>query len=274
MKNSEKNPVRQNPDFINPFNVKLMLFALIAVLFGACDKIDNLSGGGSSTAATNYYVDMTDAPGNFDQVNVNIKSVYAVTSKGEVSLNVNSGIYNLLDFRNGVDTLIATGGLGNTTVSQIRLVLGDGNTVMVDSAIYPLTVPSGMQSGVKLDVHNELKAGVAYHLLLDFDANASVVLTGNGKYLLKPVIRVIDTAMSGSIKGLVLPVGVNVSVKAEAGGIVYTGSANLQGEFIIQGLPAGVYDVTIDPAAPYLPVTQTGVVVVKGECTNIGTVVL
>ena len=192
-----------------------------------------------------------------------------------MQLNVVPKNYNLLELTNGVDTLIAVGGLGTTTVSQIRLVLGTGNTIMVDSVLYPLETPSGMQSGLKLQVHHELQAGVAYHVLLDFDANLSVHKTGNGKYILKPVIRVIDTALSGSIKGLILPVGVNSTVTASdtAAGLTYTGSVDLiGGGFLLSGVAAGVYEITITPAAPYLPVTITSVTVVNGVVTDIGVV--
>jgi hypothetical protein len=34
-----------------------------------------------------------------------------------------------------------------------------------------------------------------YHVLLDFDANKSIVKLGNGGYKLKPVIRTVETAM-------------------------------------------------------------------------------
>ena len=37
--------------------------------------------------------------------------------------------------------------------------------------------------------------------LFDFDANASIIVKGNGSYSLKSVIRTIEVATSGSIKG-------------------------------------------------------------------------
>ena len=54
-------------------------------------------------------VRMTDLPGNYDEVNVDIRGVEVTGNGGSVTLNINPGIYNLLDYANGVDTLIATG---------------------------------------------------------------------------------------------------------------------------------------------------------------------
>ena len=74
------------------------------------------------------------------------------------------------------------------TLSQIRLILGDQNTVTVNSVVYPLSLSSQDESGLKLNVHQELSDDVTYTLVLDFDASQSVINNGNGTYKLKPVI--------------------------------------------------------------------------------------
>lgn len=53
--------------------------------------------------------------------------------------------------------------------------------------------------------YDSILLNVAYTLMLDFDAAQSIVLTGNGKYLLKPVIRAIPQSVSGAITGIVSP---------------------------------------------------------------------
>lgn len=223
-----------------------------------------------SGGQTNYFVRMTDAPGNFTAVNVDIQSVVVKTNRGDVTLNVNPGIYNLLDFTNGKDTLIATGGLDSAVVSQIRLVLGSNNTVVIDSVTYPLEVPSGAQSGLKLQVHHELKAGVAYTVLLDFDAAKSVVKAGK-KYLLKPVIRTIDSAVSGSIKGLLFPAGVRTDISAASGTDTFRITADVTGYFLFKGIPSGNYNLEFTPDTPYNVFNVNGVTVTNGQTTNLGT---
>ncbi len=53
-----------------------------------------------------------------------------------IELGTNQGIYNLLEFVNGQDTLIVDEDIPSGYISQIRLVLGENNTVMVDSVVH------------------------------------------------------------------------------------------------------------------------------------------
>lgn len=223
---------------------------------------------GSTT--TSLTVHLTDAPGNFQQVNVDITGIeFKTTDSTTVSLNVKAGVYNLLDFANGVDTLIANGVIKSGTLSQVRLILGTNNSVKVDGVVYPLSTPSAMQSGLKLNVNSVLTPGIAYDLLLDFDANQSVVLKGNGEYQLKPVIRSVSKAINGSIKGSVTTLlALPASVSATDGVNVYTTVTDANGNYMLQGLPAGVYSITITPKAPYLPTTIPNVNVTVGTQTQ------
>jgi hypothetical protein len=219
---------------------------------------------------------LTDAPGPYDEVNVDIQGVEITGEGGEtVSLNVKKGIYNLLDFSNGVDTLIATDSLEVSKVEQIRLILGTNNTVVLNNVSYPLSTPSAEQSGLKLQVHQTLQQGILYSVLLDFDANKSIVSTGNGTYKLKPVIRTIETAISGSIKGKITPVGTMAVVQAtSATAETYSTNVNENGEFLVMGLPPGTYSITITPALPFLAATKTDIIITAGATADIGTIIL
>jgi hypothetical protein len=220
---------------------------------------------------TPYYIRMTDAPAAYSAVNIDLQGVEITGNGGVTQLNVNPGIYNLLNFSNGVDTLIATGSLTVNKVRQIRLILGPNNSIVTASgATYPLSTPSAQQSGLKLQVHQELQPGVAYYVLLDFDANKSIVTEGNGGYSLKPVIRTIEQAISGSIKGKVSQPGVLTVITATSGSNSYSTVVNANGEFILSGLPPGTYTVVISPAVPYNPVTINNVVVTLGSTTDVG----
>lgn len=220
-------------------------------------------------------VRMTDAPANFDAVMIDVQSVEVTGSTGTaVTLNTNNRIYNLLNLSNGIDTLLATGDLDAGKISQIRLILGTNNSVTVDGVVYPLSTPSAMQSGLKLAVNKTFTAGVTYSVLLDFDAGQSIVLQGNGTYQLKPVIRTIETAINGSIKGSISILGIIATVKATSNGVTYSSVTNANGQFLIAGLPVGTYDVTITPDLPWLPVTKTNVAVTLGASTNLGIITL
>jgi hypothetical protein len=110
--------------------------------------------------------------------------------------------------------------------------------------------------------------------MLDFDASQSIVVEGNGTYKLKPVIRTINAAISGSIRGSITPIGVIADVSATYNGVTYSSFTDVNGEFVIAGLPAGTYDLTVTPPLPLLPVTVNGVAVSIGSSSNVGVVVL
>jgi hypothetical protein len=240
----------------------LVLFGFLGLLIFSCTKESDKS---------HFQVRMTDAPGNYEAVMIDLIGVEVTGSGGgTVTLNTNVGIYNLLDLTNGVNMLIATGDLDAGTVSQIRLILGPNNTVTVDSMVYPLSTPSAMQSGLKLQVHLTFEPGVSYSILVDFDANQSIVKKGNGEYQLKPVIRTIDAAITGSIRGSITPVGLFGTITATSNGVTYSSVTNTTGEFLVAGTFPGTYDVTVTPNTPLLPVTITGVNVTAGVTINIG----
>lgn len=248
---------------------KLILIAS-AIVFGITLNSCN---GDDDTATYSYKVRMTDAPADYDAVNIDLQAVEVIGSNGQtVSLNTTAGIYNLLDFSNGVSTLIATSTLTDAHVSQIRLILGSNNTIVVDGTTYPLSTPSAEQSGLKLLVNQTLNADIDNEVLLDFDAHASIVQTGAGAYKLKPVVRTVVAAVSGNIKGSITPIG-NAMVSATSStSVVYSSSVNSAGQFQISGLPPGAYTLTITPQLPLLPITQVNIVVVAGVTTNVGVV--
>ena len=220
-------------------------------------------------------VRLTDAPGDYEAVNIDIVGVEVHSSEGGgwQSLDVAAGVYNLLDLTNGLDTLLGAIDLPPGELSQIRLVLGDNNSITVDGQTYDLSTPSGQQSGLKLNVHTNLVAGLTYTMVLDFDAARSIVLTGNGKYILKPVIRVITTATSGGIAGSVSnPASTPAVFAIIAPDTLGSTFADSTGHFMINGLPAGVYTVSFSPAAGYTIADRTGVIVTVGNITDLGVV--
>ncbi len=228
----------------------------------------------SNGASYPYSIRMTDGPGPYSAVNIDLQSVEVTGGDGStVVLNVRSGIYNLLNFTNGLDTLIATGTLRVASVQQIRLILGPNNTVVANNITYPLSTPSAEQSGLKLQVNQTLQAGVEYAVLLDFDANKSIVQQGNGSYSLKPVIKTIEKAISGAISGSIAPVGTMAYVTATSN-LSFSSNVNITGNFLMMGLAPGIYTVTVTPAVPFNPVTISNVNVAIGVTTSIGKITL
>jgi len=262
-------------------SLKYLLFvSLIVPFIFSCTKSTNTNAPMSSGAA-HLSIRLTDAPANYDAVNVDIQAVEITGPGGKaVTLNTSAGVYNLLDLANGVTALIATGDLNAGTVSQIRLILGSNNSVTVGGTEYPLKTPSAQQSGLKLQVHYDFQPDVSYAILLDFNALQSVVAQGNGNYLLKPVITAVTSptgAISGSITPVIADSTVGAKVTATYANNTYTSTVDADGNFMISGVPAGTYTVKISPVttpAVFLEETTTGVVVTSGNTTNMGQVAL
>ncbi|MBD1364536.1 DUF4382 domain-containing protein [Mucilaginibacter sp. ZT4R22] len=247
---------------------KLILFsvAILALGFASCKKSNN-----SNT--TSVSVRLTDGPGPYDAVILSIKQVVVITDGGEQTLAVNGGPIDILHFRLGKDTLLAAADIPAGQLKEVRLVLNTtGNRVIVNGVSYDLTTPSGQTSGVKLKVMDNLTAGIAYTLLLDFDAGQSIVTTGNGKYILKPVIRAISQAVSGAITGMVNPIAAYPKVYAISGTDTVGTIADATGKFYFPGLPAATYSINFIPVSPYAVKTVSNVVVVNGGVKDMGTV--
>jgi hypothetical protein len=160
------------------------IFGLISLMISGCRKEEY----------GNMTVKMTDAPGDYRQVNVDVRQVeiHYTNSSGWITLATNSGVYDLLTLQNNVTTLLATGThIPAGRVDQMRLLLGNNNTVMLrDSTIHELKIPSSEQSGVKINVGAVIPSGRVIIITLDYDADRSVNMEGNGDYIMKPVISV------------------------------------------------------------------------------------
>jgi len=76
---------------------------------------------------------------------------------------------------------------------------------MADGQRFPLYVPSGSESGLKLIRGFTVAAGSASDFTLDFDLRKSVIAPPGQapNYILKPVLRIVDNLRVGSIRGTV-----------------------------------------------------------------------
>jgi hypothetical protein len=252
--------------------LKFLMLAMILTVFG-CKKDNNTPG--------NYpmQVRMTDAAGPYDAVYVDVQSVQVNTDpngndNGWVTLSTHAGIYDLTKLTNGVDTFLASATLPSGNVSQIRLILGTNNTIVVNGQTYPLKTPSAQQSGLKIQVHYTLVSGINYIVLLDFDASRSIVSKGNGDYSLKPVIRATTSATSGAIKGIVSPASTHPAIYAISGTDSIGTYSDALGYFMFKGMSAGTYNIAIVPLPPLSIKVVNNVNVSNGVITDMGTITI
>lgn len=179
--------------------------------------------------------------------------------------------FDLLLLQDGKFELLAEEDLREGIYTQIRLkiVAGDDENgepktyvrLVGDDTKYPLFVPSGPQSGLKLIHPFRIIAGAETVLFLDFDAKKSIVRTGNGLFILKPTIAVLsEFSYKQGIKGQVVsaagdePVGdATVAAYAADSGQNENGDGELPvgsiatdetGNFTLP-LPAGTYSLEV-----------------------------
>ncbi len=271
-------------------SLKLIFPSLFLLFFFSCN--DSNSPADSNLENTSRIsISLTDGPGDFDNVFIEIVDILVKVNddseddNGWESLGVETQIVDLLTLTEGESILLVDDfELPSGMLNQIRLVLGDKNTIVIDGVKHDLKTPSAQQSGLKLKVDHELEPGFTYHILLDFDVDKSIVIAGNsGNIILKPVIRASTLYASGKIQGavtlqdpdnlqeaIVPPSDLQIVASVVVDGGTITAYAGENGIFVLHGVPAGTYDVTItpDPTSDYLGAVKE-VDVVNGGITNI-----
>jgi hypothetical protein len=91
----------------------------------------------------------------------------------------------------------------------IRLMVDTAGTldsyIVVSGTAHELTIPSGMQTGLKLIRGFDVPTGGSADFTIDFDLRKSVIMTGTGEYVLHPTLRMVNNVMVGTISGTVDP---------------------------------------------------------------------
>ena len=259
--------------YLTPMIVLLSFFTLTFFNFGCSDESSPSSGQGQITMT------IVDSPADFEHVNIVVTRVEvhktgSDSTSGWVVINENAATYDLLSLRNGASAVLGNRSLDVGHYSQIRLILGTGSNIVVNGATFSLNVPSGTQSGVKLNHEFEIRDGELYALTLDFNLEHSIVLTGNGQYKLSPVIRLVPAVISGTISGTVNPVSAASSVLAISGtDTVSTTADAATGSFKLMALLQGSYTVKVLSKNPlYSDKTISNVTVTAKQNTELWTI--
>lgn len=265
----------------NIFSLSISFLLMLGLIVAGCDD----SSTGSEPATGTMEVELHDAPADYEAVNVNIERVMvnnAETDTGWVEINSPQQTYDLLKLTNGATAPLGSKQLPAGRYDQIRLIVSEnGNSVTIDGTEYDLFVPSGAQTGVKLNIDAEIEEDITYTLLLDFDAARSVVKRGNNQsgaeYLLQPVISASSQAESGNIAGSVSPSDAEPFIYAisNTDTLSSTKADTSDGTFKLIGLEEGNYDISVDPTNEnYQPADTSGISVSVGETNDLGTIEL
>ena len=248
----------------------VLSISLFFLIFVACKKDAVVA------SEPTFELRLTDGPGDYESVLIDVvgAEIHINKDTGKVdswlTIPVKVGIYDILKLTNGVDT-----DLGSTTVpladiKEIRLKLGTKNSVKVGGVTYPLTIPSGGDSGLKIKFEKKMLAGITYKVVLDFDAAKSIKEESKGSFKLRPVLRFITEANNGSIRGEIAPITCKSIVYAVKGADTLTSAyPSSLGKFVLQGLDAGTYTVVVQSDACAVTKKVEAVNVVVGKSTDL-----
>jgi len=251
---------------------------LIAIIFGSCEK-DSTSSKPKTTGNSKLTIYLTDAPSiaQFDSINIKFSHVSAHFDSEWITVQDTPITVNMLDLINGNVIVFGSNDVPAGKYTQIRIIIDDA-WVVVDGIRKPLDVPSGAQTGLKLGPEFTVAEGITYELVVDFDVNRSIVVTGppsNPGYKLKPHLRVIPMAISGSISGNVVnhddfPVAYAIQ---NSDTITSTIASPINGFFKLAFLPAGLYEVSIRDTLDQSSNIDS-VEVIVGSDTDLGGIML
>jgi hypothetical protein len=259
-------------DVIIRTTISISIISLIMIMWNCTDSTSP-EGQGQLT------ITMVDSPADYDQINIAVTRVEvhiaeADSNDGWFVINNDAAVYDLLTLTNGASVVLGDNYLDAGHYSQIRLIIGTGSNIVVNGNTYSLDTPGGIESGLKLNHAFDIEAGHLYELILDFDADHSIIQTGAGQYKLKPVIRVVPVVISGTISGVINPVSALASVYAISGTDTVSTFADLiTGSFKLMAVLEGTYTVNVFPAnTTYKDSTITNVQVIAKENTDLATI--
>lgn len=273
--------------------IRLALLCLLptTVVLYSCQKDVTANGNGATDVnkphAVTIYLTDHQTP-IFDSVFIDLQRLQVkleddtLPNGGWVNLAIHPGVYNILRFRNGLDTLFATGTLPNARIRKIKLVLGTQNSAMKNGQSFPLRVKDEDREVIaNLDNSNfEITQTGQVLFWIDFDAGNSIQPdnsgSGNGNgYRLKSHIKIFTRSNSGRIEGRVLPRAADAIVKAVIGSDTATAIPDDDdGEFKIVGLNAGTYKILIDGQNGFNDTIINNVIVRNREDTHLSTITL
>lgn len=235
---------------------------LLIAFFAACESAGDEEGSGTLMIQT------FDAPfqGDVEHIYLNITQVSvhkavadssADTTAGWIILSEVDTTIDFLELVNGQMAVLIEEELETGQYSQLRLLLGDSSAIVVDGVSHELKVPSGSQSGVKLNLGFSIEEDEIAEIYMDFDASRSIHKhPKQDRYSMRPTFKVFKSELSGTISGVVTDtagVGVeDATVNAIANGDTTSTLTSESGAYkfiLLSGdysVGAEVYEMTAD----------------------------
>jgi hypothetical protein len=199
------------------------------------------------------------------------------TSGGWQQVSIHPGIYDILRFRNGLDTLFGSTSFDvNRALRKVRITLGSNNRVVFNGNNLPLAIHDH-DNIIVLNIDESsvaVNAGGLTNFWIDFDAGNSVRLHGN-EFELKPSCKVFSREKSGGIEGIVLPGNARAIVMAINGTDTANAKPEDSGEFKFIGLKPGNYTLLYHATSNnYIDATVNNIIISGKEDVHVADVTL
>ncbi len=165
---------------------KLSLIAILLAVFAfsSCKK--------ESDQTAEMAVYLQDAPASaYEKIKIEVKgvSVYSQASGSWVTLTVNNGIFDLLTLDSLHQAFLGKIKLAGGSISQLQLIVGNQNTVVVNGISHPLILDASDLDKLKIKMIDHIYNGSQYKLTIDFKAQESIDDNG-GVYKLKASLKI------------------------------------------------------------------------------------
>lgn len=266
---------------------------IFAAVFAALLLPLGCGGGGDGGSANGgrgtLQVFMADAPDpTVLRVEVDISRVEAHIGNSWQVLSTTPQTLDLFDLK-FKEELIAQAGLPAGRYTQIRFIV-DECRVTDSEGTHIANIPSGSQTGIKVNLNFDVPPDDITGVLLDFNVHRSLNRLGNGNYQLRPVVVGVVRVLSGTITGTatdgagplwgtvvraIYKAGPHYPIDTE----VNSTTTIQDGRFKIWALMPGTYQLQFswrDPIDPLIIRTATvnDVAVTANRNTEVGTVAL
>ena len=187
---------------MNVLKKVLPISMALGLIFTACEKDDNSNSVSSSTQASSFKVKMTDAPGDYAALNVEITGVEVYReSEGWITLSNEAQYINVLDLTNGTETTLAfQGNVEAGTYTKLKVSFGEQNTLQVNSdvslagltlqAMSTTTLDWNGPKEVEIVIDEQVDAFNQGEVLLDFQV-AQSIKEDVRSFVIDPMITVI-----------------------------------------------------------------------------------
>lgn len=275
------------------------LLLLMAFTLWACQKeiSNNQPAARGGTQQVSIY--LTDDPGLFDSVLINIQSVRVKIDTCDSddddddrsddddddddscyvwrTLAIQPGFYDLLRLRNGVDTLLAQGQIPYGEIEKVKLVLGTGHYLVKDGVRYPLNMMPGRRNEVELKLKGkdwDDFANRRRRIWLDFDVARSIIKVRDGQFFLLPVLRPFVLARTGGIEGEVKPRDAQAVISVYNDKDTAFAIPDKDGDFKVRGLAPGRYSVFFNASNGFRDTTLQNIEVRSGKDTELRPITL